>query len=107
MGAGFYLDATQSPWNTHWRMESYVTQELPALLAAHLPLQAGRLGVFGHSMGGHGALTIGTRNADAYRSISAFAPISSASRSANSPSRSIRARCTAPVTRTAAARPTR
>ena len=73
--AGFYLDATQAPWAPHWRMESYVTQELPALLAAHLPLQAGRLGVFGHSMGGHGALTLALRHPGLFASVSALAPI--------------------------------
>jgi S-formylglutathione hydrolase len=73
--AGFYLDATQAPWAPHWRMESYVVQELPALLAAHFPLQAGALGVFGHSMGGHGALTLALRHPGLFRSVSALAPI--------------------------------
>jgi S-formylglutathione hydrolase len=74
-GAGFYLDATQAPWATHWRMESYVTQELPALLAQHFAVQPGRQGVFGHSMGGHGALTLAMRHPSLFSSVSAFAPI--------------------------------
>ena len=73
--AGFYLDATQAPWATHWRMESHVTQELPALLVGHFPLRAGRLGVFGHSMGGHGALTLALRHPGLFMSVSALAPI--------------------------------
>ncbi len=74
-GAGFYLDATQAPWAHHWRMESHVTGELPALLAQHFPLRQGAMGVFGHSMGGHGALTLALRHPGLYRSVSAFAPI--------------------------------
>ncbi len=74
-GAGFYLDATQAPWAHHWRMESYVTGELPAVLAQHFPAQQGAMGVFGHSMGGHGALTLALRHPGLYRSVSAFAPI--------------------------------
>jgi S-formylglutathione hydrolase len=74
-GAGFYLDATESPWGHHWRMESYLTGELPAVLAQHFPLRAGHLGVFGHSMGGHGALTLALRHPKLFRSVSAFAPI--------------------------------
>ncbi len=73
--AGFYLDATEAPWATHWRMESYVTQELPDVLAAHFPWRRDRLGLFGHSMGGHGALTLALRHPGAYASVSAFAPI--------------------------------
>ena len=73
--AGFYLDATQPPWNRHWRMESYVVDELPAVIAAHFPVQADRLGIFGHSMGGHGALTLALRHPGRWRSVSAFAPI--------------------------------
>ncbi len=73
--AGFYLDATQAPWATHWRMESYIVQELPALLSLHFPLQADALGVFGHSMGGHGALTLALRHPGMFRSVSALAPI--------------------------------
>ena len=73
-GAGFYVDATQAPWNAHYRMESYITQELPATLA-DLPIDLGRLGITGHSMGGHGALTLALKNPGLYQSISAFAPI--------------------------------
>lgn len=75
LGAGFYLDATRSPWSDHYNMYSYVTGELPELIGAHFPADPRRQGIFGHSMGGHGALTIGVRNPDKYRSISAFAPI--------------------------------
>jgi S-formylglutathione hydrolase len=74
-GAGFYLDATQAPWAPRWRMESYVTRDLPAALAACFPWRRNRLGLFGHSMGGHGALTLALRHPGAYRSVSAFAPI--------------------------------
>lgn len=74
-GAGFYVDATESPWSDRFRMYSYVTRELPALLEEHFPIDPGRAGIFGHSMGGHGALVIGLRNPERYRSISAFAPI--------------------------------
>ncbi len=74
-GAGFYLDATQAPWAERWRMESYVTRELPGLLAAHFPWRRERLGLFGHSMGGHGALTLALRHPGAYSSVSAFAPV--------------------------------
>jgi S-formylglutathione hydrolase len=73
--AGFYLDATQAPWSTNYRMYSYVTRELPALVAAHLPAQPDANGIFGHSMGGHGALTIALKNPGFYKSVSAFAPI--------------------------------
>ncbi|NJO50113.1 MAG: S-formylglutathione hydrolase [Leptolyngbyaceae cyanobacterium RM2_2_4] len=74
-GAGFYVDATTEPWRSHYRMYSYVVDELPALIAAHFPVQQDRQGVFGHSMGGHGALVCALRNGDRYRSVSAFAPI--------------------------------
>ena len=74
-GAGFYLDATQAPWAGRWRMESYVTRELPELLAAHFPWRQDRLGLFGHSMGGHGALTLALRHPGMFRSVSAFAPV--------------------------------
>jgi S-formylglutathione hydrolase len=80
-GAGFYLNATESPWSAHYRMYDYITDELVAVINENLPIDADRKAISGHSMGGHGALTIGTRNADAYRSISAFAPISAASQS--------------------------
>ncbi len=74
-GAGFYVDATQAPYAEHYRMYSYVTQELPAIIAAHFPADMGRQGITGHSMGGHGALTIALNNPETYRSASAFAPI--------------------------------
>lgn len=74
-GAGFYVDAVQAPWATHYRMRSYIEQELPALVAEHFPVDMARQGITGHSMGGHGALTIGLRNADRFRSVSAFSPI--------------------------------
>ena len=75
-GAGFYLDATQAPWSAHYRMYSYVTAELPALVAANFPARSGAQGIFGHSMGGHGALVCALRNPELYKSVSAFAPIS-------------------------------
>jgi S-formylglutathione hydrolase len=78
-GAGFYVDATQAPWNTHFRMWTYVTQELPALVTEHFDIDAARQGITGHSMGGHGALTVGLSFPDVYRSISAFAPIAAPS----------------------------
>jgi S-formylglutathione hydrolase len=74
-GAGFYVDATQAPWSRHYRMESYVAEELPALIAAHFPADMGRQSIMGHSMGGHGALTIALRRPGRYKSVSAFAPI--------------------------------
>lgn len=74
-GAGFYVDATEAPWSGMYRMYSYVTEELPALITAHFPVDPGRTGIFGHSMGGHGALTIALKNPDTYASVSAFAPI--------------------------------
>jgi S-formylglutathione hydrolase len=74
-GAGFYLDATQAPWSQHYRMESYITAELLPLLTSALPIDAGRIGIFGHSMGGHGALTLALRHPDLFKSVSAFAPI--------------------------------
>lgn len=75
LAAGFYLDATEGPWSRHYRMYSYVTRELPALIAAHFPAKVGAAGVCGDSMGGHGALVVALRNPDQYRSVSAFAPI--------------------------------
>jgi S-formylglutathione hydrolase len=75
VGAGFYLDATREPWSAHYRMAGYVVHELPPLLARHFPADCARAGIFGHSMGGHGALTLGLTHRDRYRSISAFAPI--------------------------------
>ncbi len=77
VGAGFYVDATQAPWSAGYRMYSYVTSELPALVAETFPVDPGRVGIFGHSMGGHGALTIALKNPNVYRSVSAFAPIAS------------------------------
>ena len=75
VGAGFYLDATQAPWAAHWRMESYLMHELLPLLAEHLPIDGARLGIFGHSMGGHGALTLALRHPGRFKTLSAFAPI--------------------------------
>ena len=74
-GAGFYVDATQAPWSAHYRMYSYVTRELPELAAEHLPALTEVQGIFGHSMGGHGALVCALRNPSRYKSVSAFAPI--------------------------------
>ncbi|MFV3131772.1 S-formylglutathione hydrolase [Niveispirillum sp. KHB5.9] len=74
-GAGFYIDATQAPWAPHFRMWSYVTQELPALVADHFPVDMDRQGITGHSMGGHGALTVALRHPGRFKSVSAFAPI--------------------------------
>jgi len=74
-GAGFYVDAVEAPWKANFKMYSYVTRELPALIAEHFPVDMARHGVFGHSMGGHGALTVALREPQIYRSVSAFAPI--------------------------------
>lgn len=74
-GAGFWLDATEAPWAPHFRMESWVTGELPDLLAAEFPVDLARQSIFGHSMGGHGALTLALRHPGRFRSVSAFAPI--------------------------------
>lgn len=79
-GAGFYLDATEQPWAKHYRMGSYVAEELPALIEASFPADPKRHGLFGHSMGGHGALTLGLKHPDRFRSLSAFAPIAAPSR---------------------------
>jgi len=79
-GAGFYLDATEAPWSRHFRMESWITQELHALVPRHFPAHAERVGIFGHSMGGHGALTLALRHPGLYRSASALAPIAAPSR---------------------------
>jgi len=78
-GAGFYLDATQAPWAQHFRMRSYLESELPALIAAEFPADMARQGVTGHSMGGHGALTLGLRDPARFASVSAFAPIAAPS----------------------------
>ena len=75
VGAGFYLDATQAPWSQHYRMESYVVDDLRRAVLDNFPADPQRMGVFGHSMGGHGALTLALRHRDVYRSVSAFAPI--------------------------------
>ncbi|WP_315833087.1 S-formylglutathione hydrolase [Bradyrhizobium prioriisuperbiae] len=75
LGAGFYVDATQPPFAQHYRMWSYVTEELPAVIAEHFPADRTRQSILGHSMGGHGALTIALRLPDRYRAVSAFAPI--------------------------------
>src|SRR5690606_33288064 len=77
LGAGFYVNATQEPWARHYRMYDYVVDELPALVTAHFAIDGDRAGIFGHSMGGHGALIIALRNPGRYRSVSAFAPIAS------------------------------
>ncbi|MBE9179083.1 S-formylglutathione hydrolase [Oculatella sp. LEGE 06141] len=74
-GAGFYVDATTEPWRSHYRMYSYVVEELPALIAGNFRIRGDRQGIFGHSMGGHGALVCALRNPDRYRSVSAFSPI--------------------------------
>ncbi len=75
IGAGFYVDATEAPWKAHWRMYAYVTQELPALISTVFQVDMDRAGIFGHSMGGHGALVCGLRNPSLFKSVSAFAPI--------------------------------
>ena len=75
LGAGFYVDATQAPFDTHYRMRDYIEAELPALIAAHFPADMQRQAIMGHSMGGHGALTISLRNPGRFRSTSALAPI--------------------------------
>ena len=75
LGAGFYLNATQEPWSRHYHMYDYITKELPPIIFNNFPGDPDRQGLTGHSMGGHGALTIGLRNADTFRSLSAFAPI--------------------------------
>ncbi len=81
-GAGFYIDATEAPWRTHFRMESYVTEELLALVLDRFRGDKARVGIFGHSMGGHGALTLALRHPGIYRSVSAFSPISAPSQCA-------------------------
>ncbi|NKN36474.1 S-formylglutathione hydrolase [Agrobacterium sp. a22-2] len=74
-GAGMYLDATEQPWSQHYRMYSYITEELPALIGEQFRADMSRQGIFGHSMGGHGAMTIALKNPDRFKSCSAFAPI--------------------------------
>ena len=75
LGAGFYVDATQAPWSTHYKMRTYIEDELPAVVAATLNVDMTRQAISGHSMGGHGALTVALRNPARFRSVSAFAPI--------------------------------
>jgi S-formylglutathione hydrolase len=75
LGAGFYVDATQAPWSTHYKMYSYLTRELPALIEKEFPVDAARAGISGHSMGGHGAMTIHLKNPDRFKTCSAFSPI--------------------------------
>lgn len=80
-GAGFYVDATQAPWSPHFRMWHYIVHELPELIADNLPIDREAMGITGHSMGGHGALTIAMTHPERYRSVSAFAPIANPSQS--------------------------
>ena len=80
LGAGFYVDATEAPWRATYRMDTYVTRELPAVVEASFPVLPDARGIFGHSMGGHGALALALRNPGRYRSVSAFAPIVAPSR---------------------------
>jgi S-formylglutathione hydrolase len=80
VGAGFYVDATQAPWSAGYRMYSYITRELFQQVAHGFPVDAGRAGIFGHSMGGHGALALGLKNPELFKTISAFSPIVSSSR---------------------------
>lgn len=79
-GAGFYIDATQAPWTPHFKMQSYITEDLHSAIAADFPADMSRHGISGHSMGGHGALTLALKRPDLYRSVSAFAPIVSPTR---------------------------
>ncbi|MDF1778216.1 MAG: S-formylglutathione hydrolase [Rhizobiaceae bacterium] len=74
-GAGFYVDATEEPWSEHYQMYSYITEELPSVIAEHFPVDMKKQAIFGHSMGGHGALTIALKNAQRFKSCSALAPI--------------------------------
>ncbi|SDF74364.1 S-formylglutathione hydrolase [Limimonas halophila] len=75
-GAGFYLDATQTPWSSHYNMATYITRDLQHVIAENFSVDTGRQGIFGHSMGGHGALTLHLRNPGLFRTVSAFAPVS-------------------------------
>jgi S-formylglutathione hydrolase len=75
LGAGFYVNATEAPWHRHYRMYDYITEELPSLLASEFPVDTEQASIFGHSMGGHGALVIALRNPANYQSVSAFAPV--------------------------------
>ncbi|MEZ5893350.1 MAG: S-formylglutathione hydrolase [Parvularculaceae bacterium] len=75
LGAGFYLNATQAPWSKHYRMYDYIVKELPGLIEKEFPVDANRAGIFGHSMGGHGAMTIHLKNPEKFKTCSAFSPI--------------------------------
>ncbi|MEP3280347.1 MAG: S-formylglutathione hydrolase [Stappiaceae bacterium] len=75
MGAGFYLDATEAPWSPHYKMETYISDELPEAVVDHFPIDEDAIGITGHSMGGHGALTLAFKHPELFRSVSAFAPI--------------------------------
>lgn len=77
LGAGFYLNATQKPWEKHYQMYDYIVDELPAIIESNFPVEGNRQSIMGHSMGGHGALTIALKNPDKYHAVSAFAPIAS------------------------------
>jgi len=77
LGAGFYLNATQKPWKKHYQMYDYIVDELPAIIKSNFPVEGNRQSIMGHSMGGHGALTIALKNPDKYHAVSAFAPIAS------------------------------
>jgi S-formylglutathione hydrolase len=77
LGAGFYVNATEEPWSEHYRMYDYIVEELPVLVAGNFPIDTSGVGISGHSMGGHGALTIALKNPGKYRSVSAFSPICS------------------------------
>ena len=79
-GAGFYVDAAEEPWSRHYRMYTYVTRELPSVVEENFPARPGNAGIFGHSMGGHGALVCALKNPDLFRSVSAFAPVSAPTR---------------------------
>ncbi|HYC37910.1 MAG TPA: S-formylglutathione hydrolase [Usitatibacter sp.] len=81
VGAGFYLDATEEPWKRHWRMESYLLDELLPLVGTGLAVDISNAGIFGHSMGGHGALVLALRHAGRFKSVSAFAPVAAAASS--------------------------
>ena len=75
LGAGFYVNATQSPWDKHYRMYDYIVEELPGIISVNFPVDSERTSIFGHSMGGHGALTIALKNPQMFKSVSAFSPI--------------------------------